>query len=164
MKTTFTKSLSTHETAFNRIMTFVLQLLIVTLLAFGTINVFAQTTETGGTESGNLPLVKQTIVFNSGKVYLNWVTKPNSGDCVYVVERSVDGEEYEPVGLKEGYGSPIELLYSWIDNEPKEGTSYYRIKQVNMDGKLVAQSMAMNMSTPENPLFIDRGTRLVQVK
>src|SRR3954467_3415993 len=123
MKTTFTKSLSARHTKTNRILNFAVELLIVFLLVFGTINVFAQTNEKSSTESGKLELVKQTVVFNSGKVYLNWVTKANSNDCVYVVERSVDGDEYEPVGLKEGIGSPIELLYSWIDNAPVEGTS-----------------------------------------
>jgi hypothetical protein len=115
-------------------------------------------------QSTTLDLVKQDVIYNSGKVYLNWVTKANSADCIYVVERSVDGDEYEPVGLKEGIGSPIELLYSWIDNSPKEGASFYRIKQVNMQGKMVAQSASLNMNTPVNPLFIDKGTRLVQAK
>jgi hypothetical protein len=162
MKTTFTKSLSTRQTMTNRLMTFAVELLIIFLIVFGTVNVFAQTTTKS--EQGKLDLVKQTVVFNSGKVYLNWVTKANSADCVYVIERSVDGDEYEPVGLKEGIGSPIELLYSWIDNQPKEGTSYYRIKEVNMEGKLVAKSDQMDMSTPQNPLFIDRGSRMVQAK
>ena len=134
MKTTFTKSLSDHKSTYNRIISFALELLIVSMLAFGTISVFAQTNETTTSQSGNLELVKQTVVYNSGKAYLNWITKSNSNDCVYVIERSVDGDEYEPIGLKEGFGSPIELLYSWIDSDPKEGTSYYRIKQIDMEG------------------------------
>jgi hypothetical protein len=160
MATTFTKSSERSSGISNRILMYALEALIVFLMLFGAMNVFAQST----TDSKSLQLVKQTAVFNSGKVYLNWITPSNSSDCVYVIERSVDGDEYEPVGLKEGIGSPIELLYSWIDNSPKEGESFYRIKQVNMEGKLMAQSSNMNMNTPVNPLFIDKGTRLVQVK
>jgi hypothetical protein len=160
MATTFTKSSERSSGISNRILMYALESLIAFLILFGTINVFAQST----TEPKNLELVKQSVVFNSGKVYLNWVSKSNSSDCVYVIERSTDGDEYEPVGLKEGIGSPIELLYSWIDNNPKEGESFYRIKQVNMEGKLMAQSSQMDMNTPVNPLFIDKGTRLVQVK
>ena len=164
MKATYTNSIGGQKTM-NRIVMYALESLVLFLILFGTMSVFAQTADkTTTNEDGQLVLVKQSIVYNSGKVYLNWVTKSNSGDCVYVVERSVDGDEYEPVGLKEGIGSPIELLYSWIDNQPKEGASYYRIKQVNMDGKLVAQTNPMDMNTPINPLFIDKGTRLVQVK
>jgi hypothetical protein len=160
MATTFTKSSERSSGISNRILMYALESLIVFLMLFGAMNVFAQS----NTESNKLDLAKQSVVFNSGKVYLNWITKSNSADCVYVIERSTDGDEYEPVGLKEGIGSQIELLYSWIDNNPKEGASFYRIKQVNMEGKLMAQSTQMDMNTPVNPLFIDKGTRLVQVK
>jgi hypothetical protein len=160
MATTFTKSSERSSGISNRILLYAMEALIVFLIMFGAMSAFAQ----GTTDSKNLDLMKQTVVFNSGKVYLNWVTPSNSSDCVYVIERSEDGDEFEPVGLKEGIGSPIELLYSWIDNNPKEGESFYRIKQVNMEGKLMAQSTNMDMNTPMNPLFIDKGTRLVQVK
>ena len=171
MKATYTNSIS-GQRAMNRILMYAFESLVLFLILLGTMSVFAQTAEKNATttstaatkDDGQLVLVKQSIVYNSGKVYLNWVTKANSNDCVYVVERSVDGDEYEPVGLKEGIGSPIELLYSWIDNQPKEGASYYRIKQVNMDGKLVAQTNPMDMNTPTNPLFLDKGSRMVQVK
>jgi hypothetical protein len=159
MKITVTK-----QSLANRILINAVEFVLIALLALGTLNLFAQTSEPKQSDSDNLEFVKQNIVFNSGKVYLNWVVKANSSDCVYVIERSLDGDEYEPVGLKEGIGSPIELLYSWIDNQPKEGASFYRIKQINMDGKLVAKSGQMEMNTPQNPLFIDKGTRLVQVK
>ena len=103
------------------------------------------------------PMSKKTVVIGAS-------TNPERYSYKATERLKAHGHEVVPVGLKEGIGSPIELLYSWIDNSPKEGTSYYRIKQVNMDGKMVAQSEQMDMSTPQNPLFIDKGTRLVQVK
>ena len=103
--------------------------------------------------------------FNSGKVYMNWVSKPSSDDCIYVIERSIDGTEYEPVGLKEGIGSPLELLYSWVDTKPVTGITHYRIKQIDNEGKLVAQADPKSVMSPEtSPLFIDKSTRMVQVK
>jgi hypothetical protein len=164
MKTTFMKSSNVRPVSIGLSFIYVLELIVLFLLVFGTINLFAQSSEQANNGSNKLQLVKQNLVYNSGKVYLNWIVKGNSSDCVYVIERSIDGDEYEPIGLKEGVGSPIELLYSWIDNSPKEGASYYRLKQIDMDGKLVAQTDKMDMTTPENPLFIDKGSRLVQVK
>jgi hypothetical protein len=163
MKATFTKS-ATHQAFVNRTIMTAAETAILFLLLLGATTLFAQTAETKAKDSNTLEFVKQSMVFNSGKVYLNWVIPANSNDCVYVIERSVDGDEFEPVGLKEGIGSPIELLYSWIDNQPREGESFYRIKQINMEGKLMAKSDSWEMSTPQNPLFIDKGTRLVQVK
>src|SRR6185369_12039867 len=106
------------------------------------------------TSDNKLDLVKQQIVFNSGKVYYNWIVKANSADCIYVIERSADGNEYEPVGLKEGIGSPLELLYSWVDTKPINGTAYYKIKQVDNNGKMVAQADPKTVTiVDDNPLF-----------
>ena len=81
------------------------------------------------------------------------------------LERSIDGTEYEPVGLKEGIGSPLELLYSWVDTKPVTGVTHYRIKQIDNEGKLVAQADPKSVMSPEtSPLFIDKSTRMVQVK
>jgi hypothetical protein len=114
------------------------------------------------TGSGSeLKLVKQTLVYNSGKVYLNWVVPGNSPDCIYVIERSLDGEEFEPMGLKEGIQSPLELLYSWVDTKPMEGVAHYRIKRVNNDGDVTALGTSTSVNTPApSPLIQDKTGRV----
>jgi len=133
----------------------------------------AKTTTTPGTPSSTTPsnngkdmkLVKQTLVYNSGKVYLNWVVPSNSPDCIYVIERSLDGTEYEPLGLKEGIQSPLELLYSWVDAKPMEGVAHYRIKRVNNDGEVTALSSSSDITTPApSPLMQDKTGRVAFVK
>jgi hypothetical protein len=151
------------KTASNKHFVYALELVVLFFLVFATVSTFAQTAAISG-EPGKLEFTKQTVVYNSGKIYLNWIAKSNSIDCIYVIERSQDGLEYEPVGLKEGIGSPIELLYSWVDTKPNTGTVQYRVKQINNDGNLVAQADPQEVSTPENPLFIDKGSRMVMVK
>lgn len=101
-----------------------------------------------------LKLVKQTLVYNGGKVYVNWVVPSNSPDCIYVIERSLDGNEYEPLGLKEGIQSPLELLYSWIDNKPVEGVAHYRIKRVNNEGEVLGLSTPNDVTTPAPSMLI----------
>jgi hypothetical protein len=126
----------------------------------------APTPTTGNTTSGSeLKLVKQTLVYNSGKVYLNWVVPGNSPDCIYVVERSLDGVEFEPMGLKEGIQSPLELLYSWVDTKPMEGMAHYRIKRVNNDGDVTALGTSTSVNTPApSPLIQDKTGRVAFVK
>ena len=112
-----------------------------------------------------MKLVKQTVVYNGGKVYLNWVVPSNSPDCIYVIERSLDGIEYEPLGLKEGIQSPLELLYSWIDTKPMEGLAHYRIKRVNNDGEVTSLSSASDITTPApSPLIMDKTGRVAFAK
>ncbi len=73
-------------------------------------------------------------VYNSGKVFLSWTSKNEQEDCVYVIERSPDGQAFQSVGLKEGIGSEIELYYSWIDQTPPAGFAYYRVKKITKEG------------------------------
>ena len=181
MKTQLTNSISGFQNSevfqslktsasYHRLFVYALQLVILFVLVFGAVSTFAQTapaTEAAkATVADNkLELVKQQIVFNSGKVYYNWIVKANSPDCIYVVERSADGNEYEPVGLKEGIGSPLELLYSWVDTKPVNGTAFYKIKQIDNNGKLVAIADPKTVTiVDENPLFIDKGSRMVFTK
>jgi hypothetical protein len=147
---------------------YAVELVLLFVLVFATVSTFAQERATAvapyDQATSKLEFMKQSAVFNSGKIYLNWVTQPNSTDCIYVIERSADGLEFEPVGLKEGIGAGIELLYSWVDPKPVVGQNYYRIKQVNANGNLVAQTDVHEVATPDNPLFLDRGSRMVMVK
>ena len=73
-------------------------------------------------------------VYNSGKVFVSWTSKDEPEDCVYIVERSKDGREFQSVGVKEGIGAEIELYYSWIDQTPPAGFSYYRVKKITKEG------------------------------
>lgn len=142
-----------------------LQLVLLYVLVFAAMSAFAQEAAVAGKQTTKLEFVKESVVFNTGKVYLNWVAKGNSNDCIYVIERSNDGNEFEPVGLKEGIGSPLELLYSWVDAKPVAGTIHYRIKQIDNEGRLVAQADPKSVVTPESsPLYLDKSTRMVQVK
>jgi hypothetical protein len=144
---------------------YALELIILYVLVFAAMSTFAQEPAKAIQEPGKLEFVKQNIVFNSGKVYLNWVAQANATDCIYVIERSTDDHEYEPIGLKEGIGSPLELLYSWVDTKPVAGVSHYRIKQIDSEGRLVAQAASKRVESPDNnPLFLDKSTRMVQVK
>lgn len=75
-----------------------------------------------------------TAVYNSGKVFVNWTARNESNDCIYIVERSSDGSNFESVGVKEGVSSDMELFYSWMDNTPPSGFAYYRVKKITHDG------------------------------
>ena len=60
---------------------------------------------------------------------------------LYVVERSANGTDYLAVGVKEGIGSQIELYYSWIDQAPPAGFSYYRVKKITKEGDQLYSSV-----------------------
>lgn len=77
--------------------------------------------------------------YNGQSVDLNWKTASEKNNDYFNVERSTDVEHFTFIGQvasKAGRGnSTTELSYYLNDNNVKEGTYYYRLKQVDFNGK-----------------------------
>jgi fibronectin-binding autotransporter adhesin len=85
------------------------------------------------------PLPIRLLDFNAsldrGAVYLDWQTLSEDNSSHFEIERSGDGEKYVSIGRVEAKGfSRSKQLYGWMDMQPLPGTSYYRLKMVDMDG------------------------------
>ncbi len=104
-------------------------------------------------DMNNGSIANYTTVFNSGKVFLNWTAKNEPSDCIYIVERSGDGRDFQSVGVKEGIGTAIELFYSWMDETPPDGFAYYRVKKIVKDGTQFysAVNAVINQNSSYNP-------------
>jgi hypothetical protein len=98
-------------------------------------------------------IANYTSVYNSGKVFLNWTAKNEPTDCIYIIERSGDGRDFQSVGVKEGIGTAIELFYSWMDETPPDGFAYYRVKKIVKDGTQLysAVNAVINQGSANNP-------------
>lgn len=72
----------------------------------------------------------------SGKqVLVEWVTATERSNKYFLVERSADGQHFEPIGMVNGAGdAQAATRYSFIDESPLEGVSYYRLQQTDLDG------------------------------
>ena len=68
-------------------------------------------------------------------VLLEWQTSTEINNDFFTVERSYDGLVYEVIETVDGAGnSKNTLSYSLKDENPKSGTSYYRLQQTDFDG------------------------------
>ena len=68
-------------------------------------------------------------------VRLKWSTLSEINNSYFELERSLDGQRFEVIGTVEGAGNSNEVLYySFLDEKPFDGTSYYRLKQTDFDG------------------------------
>ncbi len=88
--------------------------------------------------NGTLPI--KLISFNATlvneKVNCIWETASEINNDYFTVERSKDGNGFEAVGNIKGQGnSNSNIRYSYTDNNPFRGISYYRLKQTDFDGK-----------------------------
>lgn len=74
--------------------------------------------------------------FKSGKVKLDWVTATETNNDYFEVHHSRDGLNWKIIKKIAGAGnSDSELSYSFVDESPYEGMNYYRLNQVDFDGK-----------------------------
>lgn len=77
-------------------------------------------------------------------VELKWSTYSETNNNHFQIERSADAETFYPVTKVDGAGNSNEVrFYKTIDPHPNQGKNYYRIKQIDHDGKMEVLSMVM---------------------
>lgn len=90
--------------------------------------------------------------------FLQWTTLSELNNDYFIVERSENGLEYEFLQTLPGAGNSNEIRnYSLLDDDP-EGFMFYRLYQVDYDGKTVlvgtvrvGQNKTMQVSIHPNP-------------
>ncbi len=80
--------------------------------------------------------------YNGKNVELKWETASETNNDFFTIEKSKAGIEFEEVTTIKGAGnSSFNRQYAAVDYEPIEGTSYYRLKQTDYDGKYAYSDM-----------------------
>lgn len=70
------------------------------------------------------------------QVSLRWTTETELNNDFFSVERSRDGIDFTALGQVKGTGnSQVEQQYHFLDLSPIPGDNYYRLRQVDFDGK-----------------------------
>ncbi|KUG09048.1 hypothetical protein ASU33_19685 [Solirubrum puertoriconensis] len=72
-------------------------------------------------------------------VRLDWATATERNSAAFVVERSLDGQAFAPLGTVPAAGNSSSLRrYGWVDGPDLPGAAvlYYRLRQVDLDGTL----------------------------
>lgn len=66
---------------------------------------------------------------------IRWVTASETNNSHFIVERSIDGAQFQQIAQIQGSGNSSELIeYSYIDTQKPAGIVYYRLKQVDFNG------------------------------
>lgn len=89
---------------------------------------------------GSNPLPVELISFSAQKkdrqVQLDWATASEKNNDYFEIERSQDAQHFEYVATVKGVGNSVtKQIYQSFDVNPQTGVSYYRLKQVDFDGK-----------------------------
>lgn len=90
------------------------------------------------TESDLLPLsfLSFTATTQQNKILLNWSTANEINNDYFTIERSSNNKDFAVTGTVSSNTKPqTPNNYSYTDNMPLNGKSFYRLKQTDKDGK-----------------------------
>lgn len=88
----------------------------------------------------------------SNRVVINWQTLSEFNTAYFEVQKSTDAKEFETIGTVQAAGNSTNLLtYTFVDDE-KNGIVYYRLKQIDFDGKY-AYSQILSSENATKTLF-----------
>jgi len=86
------------------------------------------------------PLPIELLYFDAkiknNKVICNWITATEINTDYFVIQRTINGIDFEDVGIIKAAGNSFNnISYEFEDPSPLDGISYYRLKQYDLDGK-----------------------------
>lgn len=110
--------------------------------------------------SGTTVLPIELLSFTARKqgqnALIEWQTAVEVNNDYMAVERSFDGRAFEEVARIQGAGnSETTQYYKWIDTNPANGINYYRLRQVDFDGKATTfDAQSLVFSTNSNGIVV----------
>jgi parallel beta-helix repeat protein len=103
------------------------------------------------------PLPVELINFKSAKkestTELTWQTASETNNKQFEIERSTDAKTWQNIGTVKGLGNSNTIKnYIFTDEKPQMGINYYRLRQVNFDGKSEFSTiLSANFSSKTTP-------------
>lgn len=76
-------------------------------------------------------------------VVLDWQIKNNPQNAFFEVERSADGKAFNKISTIKNTTNVLSQSFSYLDEHPNRGKNFYRIKQVDVDGKYIYSDVRM---------------------
>lgn len=95
-----------------------------------------------------------SVKVNGSAIQLNWKTETEVNDYGFDIQRSeafAQDNKWETIGFVYGNGnSNSPHFYSFTDNEPSSGKHFYRLKQIDNDGKFnYSKSIEVDLGLPD---------------
>lgn len=103
----------------------------------------------------DLQITQTNIELNKGRVTITWASKDESELDLFIVQRSIDGKQWEQVVAIAASGdNDIRQIYQTSDTQPYEDTSYYRIGQLDYEGEeAFTESVTIENNVPMERFF-----------
>lgn len=81
-------------------------------------------------------LISLNANFDDSKVIVSWASASEINNMSFIIERSTNAKDWQVIGTVNGSGNSNHVIeYYFEDNDPVNGVSYYRLKQVDFNGE-----------------------------
>jgi hypothetical protein len=95
-----------------------------------------------------------TAEYGMSGVEIRWITETETNNDYFVVERTADAEQFEKISQVKGAGtSTLQHTYFIMDLKPLAGVQYYRLKQVDFDGR-ASYSKLISIDIPNTASWV----------
>lgn len=82
-------------------------------------------------------LLSFNAIMNNDHTLLTWATATEKNSDYYIIEKSINASSFVQIGtIKAAGNSSTMLKYSFQDNNPIMITTYFRLKEIDIDGKI----------------------------
>jgi hypothetical protein len=109
------------------------------------------------TVSGTIPVTGLTLVArkDQNRIALNWFTLTEINSSHFELERSKDGLQFEKIAQAQAAGNSNNRRdYAHTDVQPLANLNYYRIKQVDRDGRSAYSAMQLVRMNDTKPFLV----------
>ncbi|TAH20559.1 MAG: T9SS C-terminal target domain-containing protein [Cytophagales bacterium] len=82
-------------------------------------------------------VISFTATTQKSNALISWETIREKDNDYFEIQKSIDGKNFMTIGIVRGNGTSVSKhSYQFIDSEPHKGVNYYRLKQIDLDGKI----------------------------
>lgn len=105
------------------------------------------------------------VAAKNNEVLVKWSTAEETGAAYYEVQRSNNGTQWTAIGQVKAAGNTKSLTpYNFTDRHNLAGTVYYRIKQVDVDSKMIYTAVQTLVNTNGSQVSIVAANQKVAVQ
>jgi len=107
-------------------------------------------------------------VKNANTIQLNWETSQEQNTSHFIIEKGIDGVNFSGSDRVDAAGnSSITKKYSFVDSKPLYGTNFYRLKMVDINGRVTYSNIVavkFNSNSREITIFPNPAQKDLQVQ
>lgn len=110
-------------------------------------------------------LLAFAVSVESNLTVLSFTTATERNNDLFVIERSINGIDFEEIGSVDGHGNSSTVNhYQFIDKNPLVGVNYYRLKQVDFDGQFEYSPIRKAVFGQINEIYISPSPVTSEIK